>query len=311
MEAPSLLIALLAGLFSFLSPCVLPLIPAYIGYMSGSALSVARNTPSGVSRAPVPAAITGSIAVTAGQVPPIAPARVVASVPAADRRLRSSATDMKGIQGALTMSSASARWIVMGHAAMFVLGLTIVFVVVIGGMAGALSYLMKGNIRTIQQVMGVLLVVFGLHMIGLINIPFLNYTRRMDIRPATNLGYLRSLLIGMGFGIGWTPCVGPTLGAILTLSINGQTDQAFLPALAYSLGLGIPFLLTALAMGRVSAFLKRITRRSYTVKVGSWTLIDGANVISLASGLLLIMMGVLVSTNSLTILTRLAPGFGI
>ncbi len=309
MEAPSLLIALLAGLFSFLSPCVLPLIPAYIGYMSGSALTVARNTPSGGGRASTGTAATAAIAAT-GQLPPSRTAKAIAP-----NRLKPGSTteakDIKVVQGESTMSSAVARWVVMGHAAMFVIGLTIVFVVVIGGMAGALSYLLKGNIRIIQQIMGVLLVVFGLHMIGLINIPFLNYTRRMDIRPATNLGYLRSLLIGMGFGIGWTPCVGPTLGAILTLSINGRTDQAFMPALAYSLGLSIPFLLTALAMGQVSAVLKRITRKSYTVKVGNWTLIDQANIISLGSGLLLIMMGVLVWTNSLTILTRLAPGFGI
>lgn len=267
MEAPSLFIALLAGLFSFLSPCVLPLVPAYIGYMSGSALAVARGN--------------------------------------------TNSAQAGGTTATATMSTVSARWAVMGHALLFVAGLTLVFVVVIGGMAGAFSYLLKGNIKILQQIMGVMLLVFGLHMIGAINIPFLNYTRRMELRPPSNMGYLRSFLIGLGFGIGWTPCVGPTLGAILTLSINGRTDQAFLPALAYSLGLGIPFLLTALAMGRVSSWLKKITRRSYTFKIGSWTAIDQVNIISLLSGLLLIMMGVLIFTNALTLLTALVPNFGI
>lgn len=263
MEAPSLLLALFAGLVSFLSPCVLPLVPAYIGYLSGSSLTVARsgNSPS------------------AG--------------------------------GTATMSGSAARWVVMGHAVLFVLGLTIVFVVLIGGLAGTFSFLLKEKKLVLQQVMGVMLVVFGLHSTGAINIPFLNYTRRLEVRPAENLGYLRSFLIGMGFGVGWTPCVGPTLGAIFTLALNGQESQAFVPALAYSLGLGIPFLLTALAMGRVSAGLKRLTRRSYSVRFGSRTLIDRVNVISLVSGVLLIVMGLLVFTNSLAILTRLAPNWGV
>ena len=176
MEAPSLLVALLAGLFSFLSPCVLPLIPAYIGYISGSALAVARNTPSGGGQA---LAASSRYTITAS----------AATSSSAVRLNKQGTVGTMGVQATPAISSAYARWVVMGHAAMFVLGLTLVFVIVIGGMAGALSYLLKGNIRIIQQIMGVVLVIFGLHMIGVINIPFMNYTRRMDIRPATNLGY--------------------------------------------------------------------------------------------------------------------------
>lgn len=261
IEAPSLFLALFAGIVSFLSPCVLPLVPAYIGYMSGSALTAARG---GVSSG-----------------------------------------------GASTVSSASARWVVMAHALLFVLGLTLVFVIVIGGLAGTFSYLLREQKTILQRVMGALLIVFGLHSIGLINIPFLNYTRRLDIRPVASLGYLRSFLIGMGFAIGWTPCIGPTLGAIFTMAANGREGQAFLPALAYSLGLGIPFLLTALAMGQISAGLKRLTRHSYSLKIGRFTFIDQVNIISLVSGILLIMMGLLIFTNALTILTTFAPNFGI
>lgn len=270
VEAPSLLIALLAGIVSFLSPCVLPLVPAYIGYMSGSALGVARGGVAG-----------GNMAAATART------------------------------GAAGWPAISARWIVMLHALLFVLGLTVVFVVVIGGLAGTFSYLLREKKLILQQVMGVLLVVFGLHTVGLINIPFLNYTRRLDIRPAENLGYLRSFLIGAGFAIGWTPCVGPTLGAIFTLALNDQEGQAFLPALVYSAGLGIPFLLTAMAMGRISAGLKRLTRRTYSLRIGRWSPVDRVDVISLASGLLLVVMGLLVFTNSLTILTTIAPNFGI
>ena len=256
-ETPTLLIAVLAGLLSFLSPCVLPLVPAYIGYLSGTAMATAR-----------------------------------AGRPAAD--------------GTAAMSVATARWIVMAHAFLFVLGFTFVFVVVIGGLAGALSELLRTNKLLVAQVMGLLLVVFGFHMLGVINIPFLNYTRRLgdQVKPQANLGYLRSLLIGVGFGAGWTPCIGPTLGAIFTLALNGQEGQAFPLFLAYSLGLGIPFLLAGLAMGQISTALKKITRRMYSLKLGNWTVIDQVNVVSLVSGLLLIAMGLLVFTGSLT---RLAP----
>lgn len=255
MQAPNLLIALIAGIVSFLSPCVLPLVPAYIGYLGGSTVTSARA------------------AVSAGG-------------------------------GTATTSTAHARWVALSNAAVFVLGFTIVFVVVIGGLAGALSLTLKQNIKIIQWVMGFLLIVFGLHTVGLINIPFLNYTRRLDLRPANNLGYLRSLLIGMGFAVGWTPCIGPTLGLILNLGLNGRAGEAFFPAIAYSLGLGIPFMLTALAMGQISSVLKRLTRRGFTLKLGSWKVIDNVNAISLVSGLLLIFMGVLVVTNSLSILAQ-------
>ncbi len=275
VEAPSLFIALLAGIVSFLSPCVLPLVPAYIGYMSGSTLAAVGGDSVGMSNAGAMAVPTGSPA-TFRATPAIAP-----------------------------------RWIVMAHALLFVLGLTVVFVVVIGGLAGTFSYLLKEKKLILQQVMGLLLVIFGLHTIGAINVPFLNYTRRLDMRPSENLGYLRSFLIGAAFGIGWTPCVGPTLGAIFTLALNGDEGQAFLPALAYSLGLGIPFLLTALAIGRVSSGLKKLTRRSYSLRVGNRTLIREVNVVSLVSGLLLMIMGLLVFTNSLTILTTIAPNFGL
>lgn len=249
MQSPELYIAFAAGLVSFLSPCVLPLVPAYIGYLSGSAVR----------------------AQTAG--------------------------------GPSTAQAAQARWTVVMHALVFVLGFTLVFAV-LGGLVGGLRDVFAEYRRPIQYVMGALLVVFGLHMMGVINISFLNYERRLGdrLRPADNLGYLRSFVIGIGFAAGWTPCIGTTLSGIFVLAMNGQQTDAFLPFLAYSLGLGVPFILAALAMGHVSTFLKRITRRGFTLRIGGWTVINNTNVVSMVSGVLLVAMGLLVFTNTLTIL---------
>jgi cytochrome c-type biogenesis protein len=203
------------------------------------------------------------------------------------------------------------------HALVFVLGFTFVFAI-IGGLVGSLRDVLLGqnpwfdisNRRLLQYVMGALLVVFGLHLIGLINIPLLNYERRLGdkLRPASNLGYLRSFLIGLGFGLGWTPCIGPTLGLIFTMSLGGRQAEAIVPFLAYSVGLGIPFLLTALAMGRISAALKKLTRRSYTVKIGNWKAIDRVNIVSLVSGGLLVVMGVLIFFDLVTLIAPPLPG---
>ncbi len=250
MESPALYVAFLAGLLSFLSPCVLPLVPAYIGYLGGAAVPVARGT---------------------------------------------------AMSGEATMSQTTARWIVLANALLFVLGFTLVFAL-IGNLAGALSSLLAEHRREIQYVAGGMLVIFGLHMVGLIRIQFLDYTRRLDVRPTAKLGYLRSFLIGLGFGVGWTPCIGPTLGLIFTLALNGNQADAFLPFVAYSVGLGIPFIATALAMGRISTALKRLTRRSFSFKLGGWKVVDQVNIVSLVSGVLLILMGALIFTNSLTIL---------
>ena len=273
-------LAFFAGLVSFLSPCVFPLVPAYIGYLSGSAVKVARGLPatSGATMWPAPAGPNAPLATRPASAPP---------------------TDTN-------MSSRLARLIVMLHALAFVAGLTFVFVVVIGGLAGGLS----DHKREIQYVMGALLVVFGFHMLGIINIPFLNYTRRLDVRPATNLGYIRSFLIGAGFGLGWTPCIGPTLTLMFNLVYNGGQAQAFPLFLAYSIGLGLPFLIAAAALGQVSSGLKKLTRRSFSLKVGNFAIIKQVDTMSLITATLLIIMGVLVFTNSLTILTTLAPSIG-
>jgi cytochrome c-type biogenesis protein len=263
----NIFVAFAAGLISFLSPCVLPLVPAYIGYLSGPAVMSAASTAGGGRR-----------------------------------------------EAAMTMTASSARWKVFAHSALFVLGFTIIFVVVIGGLAGTFSDLLREHKRAVQYVMGVMLVIFGLFMLHMVNIPLLNYTRRADTAmrsTAGNLGYLRSLLIGMGFAIGWTPCIGPTLGLMFTLAMNNSQAEAFPLFLSYSLGLGIPFLLAGFAMGQISSGLKKLTRRTYSLKIGAWKVVDQVDIVSLVSGVLLVVVGIMVFTNSLTIINQYFPTFGI
>ena len=303
MQSPELFIAFLAGLLSFLSPCVLPLVPAYIGYLGGS---VTRAAP-----APRPARVP----VAASQAPVMNAELSVAGVGSASLDRRPSPVSApppapRPARGPV-VQAASSRWIVLVHAFVFVLGFTLVFAI-IGGLVGSLRDVLLGenpwlgitNRRLLQYVMGALLVVFGLHMIGLINIPWLNYERRLGdkLRPSSDLSYIRSFLIGLGFGLGWTPCIGPTLGLIFTMSLGGQQGQAVLPFLAYSIGLGVPFMLTALAMGRISSFLKKLTRKSYSVRIGNWKAIDRVNVVSLVSGGLLVIMGLLIFFDLVTLI---------
>ncbi|MFL5732455.1 MAG: cytochrome c biogenesis CcdA family protein [Chloroflexia bacterium] len=354
METPTLLVAFLAGLISFLSPCVLPLVPAYIGYLSGPAVMAAASTSTAARRskpmpaggptgAPerngeAPASASTSVTRSNGEASPTGARPVsrsngqsstaasstasregggvaVAALPA--RRAPSTGTGTARAASprpAPLVSASSARWKIFAHSLLFVLGFTIIFVVVIGGLAGQFSDLLKEHRREVQIIMGGMLVVFGLFMLHIINIPLLNYTRRADTAMRTNtrnFGYIGSLLIGMGFAIGWTPCIGPTLGLMFTLALNNRQAQAFPLFLAYSLGLGIPFLITGLAMGQVSSGLKRLTRRTYSLKLGGWKIIDRVDIISAISGVLLIVVGILVFNNWMTLLNQISPIFNI
>jgi cytochrome c-type biogenesis protein len=335
MQTPTLLAAFLFGLVSFLSPCVFPLIPAYIGYLSGPAVMAGR---SGKKKPGAGQPGPGTANHMAAEGRPVArTAAAGASAPATTVRsvAAEAAMPMGAAGGAVVASPAvapqavtapdvaarrpfswrrffrSPRVVVFLHALLFVTGFSFVFVVIIGGLAGQFSYFFRVNKEWVQYISGILLMAFGLHSIGLIRISFLDYTRRLDVRPSENLGYFRSFLIGLGFGAGWTPCIGGPLTAMFTMAAMGREGEAFPLFLAYSLGLGIPFLIVALAMGQVSKGLKKMTRRTFTFKLGNWTLIDQVNIISFVSGILLIIMGYLVFTNSLAILGSFAPLFEV
>ena len=221
--------AFAAGLLSFLSPCVLPLVPAYMAHLTGT---TATNDP--------------------GQ---------------------------------------SNRRETVTHAASFVGGFTVAFSLLGAsvGLLGAVlgpenSNLVRDNQRTLEQVAGVMLIVMGLNLVGVIKIPWLfrTYSFEMSASPLpagalagggsvamgggrggrgllNGLSYGKSFGVGSAFAIGWTPCLGPVVGAILTLSASSaDVGQGFYLLLMYSLGLGLPFMITAFALAPMTAFLRRI-----------------------------------------------------
>jgi len=189
-------VALLAGLVSFASPCVLPLVPGYLGYVTG---------------------MTGAELGEHG----------------ARRRSRM----LLGV-------------------ALFVLGFTVVFVA-LGVAFGAVGLALRPWQDVITRVLGVVVVLMGLAFVGFV--PFLERERRMQVRPGA--GLLGAPLLGIVFGLGWAPCIGPTLAAVLSLSLDGGDPvRGAVLAVAYCLGLGIPFLVLAVAFQRSSRALAVLRR---------------------------------------------------
>ena len=225
----SLGLAFLAGLASFLSPCVLALVPAYVGYLGGRSVGA------------------GGAAVQ-------------------DRR------------------------VTFAHGVAFVLGFSLVFIA-LGAAASALGALLYDGRQWLARIGGVVVILFGLHMLGVIRIPFLDYDTRHQTRPDPGLGYLSSALMGIFFSAGWSPCVGPVLGAVLTLALNSaRVGQGALLLTAYSAGLAVPFLLAALGIGRVAELMRDHAR---------W--LKG---ISIATGLTMILLGIMLLTGTLSQLSR-------
>lgn len=225
-------IAVIAGLFSFLSPCVLPLVPAYIGYLSGATVTA------------------------------------------------------EGLRVA-------GRRDTFLHALGFVLGFSLIFVL-LGVTAWSIGDVLYTALPWLSRIGGIVLIIFGLGLIGLFKLPFLYSQKRIEVKVNPSLGYVSSFIIGIFFGAGWTPCVGPILGSILIVASQASTaTQGALLLAAYSLGLGIPFLLVGAAFEAASDTIHRLNRRS--------------NWVSIASGVVLVLLGVAVLTNQLQVLARYGP----
>lgn len=222
--------AFVAGILSFLSPCVLPLVPAYLSYISGASVEELLEA-------------RGSEAL---------------------RR-----TGLKSV--------------------FFVLGFSTVFIAM-GASAASIGQLLAEKADFLMKAAGVVIVIFGLHMLGVFKIKALYAEKRFHTR-LRKVGFLGAFLIGIMFAFGWTPCIGPVLAAILSLAANSKTITKGVVLLAvYSMGLGIPFLITGFATGTVLSALGRF--RTHFRKI------------EIASGVLMIAVGVLVFTNSLQGLSR-------
>ena len=160
------------------------------------------------------------------------------------------------------------RWVTLSHGIAFVLGFSVIFIL-LGLGASALGNLLFELRPLLTKLGGVVVVIFGLHMTGIIRIPFLLYDTRRQASPDRKLGYLSSALMGVFFSAGWSPCVGPILGTILTLSLSGgSVSQGAVLLAAYSAGLAIPFLLAATQIGLVTTVIRKYGKLMHYVEIG-------------------------------------------
>ncbi|MDO9460451.1 MAG: cytochrome c biogenesis protein CcdA [Alphaproteobacteria bacterium] len=238
------LAAALGGLISFLSPCVLPLVPAYLCFVAG--ISFDRLTEEGATAGP------------------------------------------------------ELRRQVMAGAGAFVLGFTTVFVA-LGASASVISNLLVGQLDVLARIAGVVIVLFGLHMAGLLRIPWLNREARFTPDRRGGGGLLGAYIVGLAFAFGWTPCIGPILGAILAVAASQETLASGMALLAvYSLGLGVPFLLAAFGVRAFMSFMQRFRQHMHKVEI--------------VSGGLLVVTGVMIFFGSLQqfsyLLLELFPALG-
>ena len=217
-----LFIAFGAGLISFLSPCVLPLIPGYISFISGASLN-----------------------------------ELVAK-----------------------------KKINLGPLILFSLGFSFVFII-FGAAASFLGQILLQNSQTLRIVAGLIIVVFSLQLLGILNISFLNLEKKIYTKKNNNIWF--TFVVGMAFGFGWTPCIGPILGSILALASTEETVfRAIILLSSYSLGLAIPFVLSGYLIQRFLLFSKNFKKN--------------INLVSKIGGFILLITGVLILTNQLQVL---------
>jgi cytochrome c-type biogenesis protein len=229
--------AFLGGLLSFLSPCVLPLIPSYVSFITGISFEDFK---------------TG---------------------------------DKKKIRK-ITLINSSA----------FVLGFSTVFIL-LGVFSSVVGKFMAVYYDHIRIIGGSLIILMGLYVMGVIKLDFLSYEKRVHLQSKPK-GHFGSYIVGLTFGAGWTPCIGPILGSILLIaSTTGSAVQGFWLLLAYSLGLAIPFMMTSLT---INTFISHFTAIQKYMKL-----------IMILSGLLLIAFGVIMLTDNLPMLLSIAPDLGV
>ena len=217
-----LMIAFGAGLISFLSPCVLPLIPGYVSFITGSTLN---------------------------------------------EILEKKKIDLLPL-------------------VVFSLGFSFVFII-FGATASFLGQILLQNSQILRSIAGVIIIIFSLQLIGILNIKFLNVEKKFYTKKSNNIFFI--FIVGMAFGFGWTPCIGPILGSILALASTEETIyKAILLLSFYSLGLAIPFILSGYLMQKFLLFSKNFKRN--------------INLVTKSGGIVLLITGILILTNQLQIL---------
>jgi len=156
-------------------------------------------------------------------------------------------------------------WRVFSHALAFVFGFTLIFVIVMGLPTTFLSRWLSAYSVWITRLGSAFLILFGLHTLHIIDIPWLDMTYRADVGHGKAPGYMRSVLFGVAFASGWSPCVGPLLGLVMTLSFS-EPGRAMIFMLAYAMGLAVPFLVAALLLSHVMGWMQRLARHTRTIE---------------------------------------------
>ncbi|MFC2149135.1 cytochrome c biogenesis CcdA family protein [Candidatus Auribacterota bacterium] len=231
-QTVTIFVAFIAGLLSFLSPCILPLIPSYLFFITGlSAKELTKET------------------------------------------------DNKKVKLKALLNSLS-----------FVAGFTFIFCI-LGATASFLGQLFFQYQEYIMKGGAVFIIIFGIHLTGIFKLGFLQKEKRAHVSKGRECGYICSFIIGLAFGAGWTPCVGPILGSILVMAgTTGEVLKGVVLLAAYSLGIGLPFIFATLALNQFLGLMNRFKK---------WI-----QVLSIISGVFLIIVGVLLFTNQFTVLSQ-------
>jgi cytochrome c-type biogenesis protein len=229
LENIGIITAFAFGFLSFISPCVLPIVPGYISFISGVSLNEIETTG----------------------------------------------------------DKSKARRKIILNTLFFILGFSLVFIF-LGATATALGKFLIDNLPLFSQIAGVIIIIFGLHMAGVFKIKYLQYEKRIHTQTKP-LGFLGSFVVGLAFAFGWTPCIGPILGAILGIAAQKETVwQGIILLTSYSAGLGIPFLITGISISAFYNFFNKIKRHFKKIEI--------------IGGIMLIIVGILMITGSLTLI---------